>query len=161
MSQAKRGNVWLGVAGIVRNERNEWLVVKKKYGGLKGKWSFPAGFVEQGETINEAVVREIKEETGIVAKVEGVIGIRSGVIKEIISDNMIIFTLHAETDAITAQKNELEEAVFIHPKTLLHDPDSSLLLKEFADSAFTTELKKYDHYNPGDHFGYRAYTLFL
>lgn len=161
MSQAKRGNVWLAVSGIVRNKRNEWLVVKKKYGGLKGKWSFPAGFVEQGETIDEAVIREIKEETGIVGSVEGVIGIRSGVIKEVISDNMIIFTIRAETESITVQLAELEEAAFIHPKTLLHDPDSSLLLKEFAKASFEMELKKYERFNPGDHFGYSAYKLFL
>jgi ADP-ribose pyrophosphatase YjhB (NUDIX family) len=161
MSQSKRGNVWLAVSGIVRNEQNEWLVVKKKYGGLKGKWSLPAGFVEQGETIDEAVIREIQEETGIISKVEGVIGIRSGVIKDVISDNMIIFTLRATTNAISVQTYELEEAAFIDPQKLLNDSDSSLLLKHFAMASFETELKKYDHFNPGDHFGYRAYTLFL
>ncbi|MGM0875486.1 MAG: NUDIX domain-containing protein [Bacillota bacterium] len=161
MSQAKRGNVWLAVSGIVRNENNDWLVVKKKYGGLKGKWSFPAGFVEQGETIDEAVVREVQEETGIVGRVEGVIGIRSGVIKDVISDNMIIFTLNAESDSIIVQIDELEEAAFIHPKTLLHDPNSSLLIKNFAEASFDKELKKYNQFNPGDHFGYRSYTLFL
>jgi mutator protein MutT len=161
MSQLKRGNVWLAVSGIVRNECNEWLVVKKKYGGLKGQWSFPAGFVEQGETIDEAVVREVQEETGITGKVEGVIGIRSGVIKDVISDNMIIFTLTAETETITVQMDELEEAAFIHPQTLIHHPDSSLLIVNFAKSTFEKNFKKYNDFNPGDQFGYNVYNLFL
>jgi NADH pyrophosphatase NudC (nudix superfamily) len=161
MSQSKRGNVWLAVSGIVQNNRNEWLVVKKTYGGLKGKWSFPAGFVEQGETIDEAIGREIFEETGIQAKVEGVIGIRSGVINEVISDNMVIFTLTAETNEITVQTSELEDAAFIHPNDLIDHPDSSLLLVNFAKASFDYSLKKHDHFNPGDHFGYNAYHLFL
>ncbi|MGM7722543.1 NUDIX domain-containing protein [Metabacillus sp. Hm71] len=161
MLKSKRGNVWLAVAGIVQNEKGEWLVVKKKYGGLKGKWSLPAGFVEQAETIDQAVVREIREETGIIAKVESVIGIRSGVIRDVISDNMIIFKLQAETTSIIVQEKELEEAAFIHPQQLIHNPDASLLLVNFANSSFDTELKKYDHHNPGDHFGYTAYRLFL
>ena len=60
-----RGKVWLGVAGVAVNELGQWLVVKKAYSGLKGRWSLPAGFVNAGETVDEAVVRELKEETGI------------------------------------------------------------------------------------------------
>jgi ADP-ribose pyrophosphatase YjhB (NUDIX family) len=62
MQKNKRGNVWLGVSGLVVNKKGEWLVVKKRYGGLKGKWSLPAGFVEGNETADEAVIRETLEE---------------------------------------------------------------------------------------------------
>ncbi len=41
---SKRGNVWLGAAGLVVNSKGQWLVVKKRHGGLHGKWSLPAGF---------------------------------------------------------------------------------------------------------------------
>ncbi|MFC0270939.1 NUDIX domain-containing protein [Metabacillus herbersteinensis] len=161
METKKRGNVWLAVSGLVENERGEWLVVKKKYGGLKGMWSFPAGFVEEGETVDEAVLREIKEETGIDATVEGIIGIRSGVIKDVISDNMLIFKLQATSSSITIQIKELFEADFIHPSKLKEDPHSSLLLANFAEKSVTTILNKHDLFNPGDQFGYRSYTLFL
>jgi 8-oxo-dGTP diphosphatase len=84
----KRGNVWIAAAGLVVNEADEWLVVKKKYGGLKGKWSLPAGFVQQGEMLDEAAVREIKEETGIDTEVIGFLGMRTGVIHDEVSDNV-------------------------------------------------------------------------
>lgn len=92
-NKAKRGKVWLAVGGLVKSSQGHWLVVKKRYGGLKGKWSLPAGFVDEGETADEAVVREVKEETGIDCVVKGLIGLRTGVISEEISDNMLVFLL--------------------------------------------------------------------
>lgn len=157
----KRGNVWVAVSGVVENENGDWLVVKKKYGGLKGKWSFPAGFVNEGETLDEAIVREIHEETGIEAEVEGVIGIRSGVIQNTISDNMIIFKLKANSSAVIVQEDELFEAAFFPPQVLKGDENASLLLQSFAEEAFEKMLYKIEGLNPGDQFGYTSYRLFL
>ena len=64
-------NVWLAVSGLVISDKGEWLVVNKRYGGLKGQWSLPAGFVKNDETVDEAVVREVLEETGIQTEIEG------------------------------------------------------------------------------------------
>lgn len=72
----RKSKVWLGVSGIVTNQKGEWLVLKKQYSGLKGKWSFPAGFVEACESIDDAIIREVKEETGIDCEVEGILGVR-------------------------------------------------------------------------------------
>ena len=51
------------VAGIIRNNDNKILIaqrnMKKSQGGL---WEFPGGKIENDETIEEAIVREIKEE---------------------------------------------------------------------------------------------------
>ena len=142
------------------NDQGEWLVVKKKYGGLKGKWSFPAGFVQENESLEGAVVREVKEETGILASVQGVIGVRTGVLEKGISDNMIIFLMRAYSSQIVIQENEISEACFCSPNKLEQDPDSSLLLVEFAKRKPKT-LDPYYHFNPGDQFGYKSYTLFL
>ncbi|WP_017689028.1 NUDIX domain-containing protein [Paenibacillus sp. PAMC 26794] len=45
---------------IVLNEHNEILLMKGRRG-----WEMPQGCVEEGETIRQAAVREVKEETGI------------------------------------------------------------------------------------------------
>ncbi len=42
-----------------------------------GNWQVPGGFVEQDETIEKAVVREVEEEAGVTAEVQGVLGIRN------------------------------------------------------------------------------------
>lgn len=40
------------------------LLIQEAKKSCRGKWYMPAGRVEAGETIEEAVVREVKEETG-------------------------------------------------------------------------------------------------
>jgi 8-oxo-dGTP diphosphatase len=150
----------LAVAGVVESPEGKWLVVKKKYGGLKGKWSFPAGFVEPNETLDEAIIREVQEETGIRCQVKGIIGIRSGVIKGEISDNMVIFALKPLNDEIVIQENELYEAKFLHQFELEKDEDSSLLIRKFIQMGKAEIKKMHDDLDPGEHFGYSSYKLF-
>jgi 8-oxo-dGTP pyrophosphatase MutT (NUDIX family) len=162
MEKNKRGNVWLGVSGLVVNSAGEWLVVKKRYGGLKGKWSLPAGFVEGYETADEAVVRETLEETGIMTINKGLIGLRTGVIKGEISDNMLLFLLEpVEEIAVVADENELYEAKFVNAATLINEEDCSVLLQYLLNQKESEAKPVINGINPGDQFGYTAYKLFL
>lgn len=52
------------VAAILLNEKGEIFSAERAYGELKGKWEFPGGKIEKGETPEQAIVREIKEELG-------------------------------------------------------------------------------------------------
>jgi len=60
-------------AGVVENNQEEILLVKVHHGG----WVFPGGQVEVGENIIDAVIREIKEESGINVTVEKLFAISS------------------------------------------------------------------------------------
>lgn len=163
MQVQKRGNVWLAVAGLVINNQNEWLVVKKKYGGLKGMWSLPAGFVDAGETVDEAVIREVKEETGLSCRVQELLGVRTGVIKHEISDNMILFLLEQidSDEPIRIETKELYDVSFIHPRQLLDNSEASIMLKYIAEALLTNERQAFNQINPGDQFGYTSYRLFF
>lgn len=46
--------------GIVLNEHNEVLMIFRR-----GKWDLPKGKLENGETIEQCALREVKEETGL------------------------------------------------------------------------------------------------
>jgi 8-oxo-dGTP pyrophosphatase MutT (NUDIX family) len=48
--------------GILQSSSNRFLLVKGRH---SGKWSFPKGHIEPGETALECVCREIREETGL------------------------------------------------------------------------------------------------
>lgn len=53
------------------------LLVKSKNEPFKGFWGLPGGFVEYGETVEEAVKREVKEEIGLTVEPEKLIGVYS------------------------------------------------------------------------------------
>nr|WP_263325011.1 NUDIX hydrolase [Neobacillus sp. Marseille-Q6967] len=160
-SREKRGKVWLAVSGLVISKEGHWLVVKKRYGGLKGQWSLPAGFVDEGETADEAVIREVMEETGIQCTIKGLIGLRTGVIKGEISDNLLLFQLEPLHESIIHQENELYEAKFMLPEELLREKDASILLHYIIRQTKVNPIPGTDELNPGDRFGYTAYKVFL
>ena len=108
----RKKDVWLGVGGLVLRE-DKILAVKKSYSKTKGLWTFPGGFVGPGETMDEAVIREIKEETSISTEILGIIGGRSGVLRNGISDHLILFYLDYLGGEPIPRKGEIEEARFL------------------------------------------------
>jgi 8-oxo-dGTP diphosphatase len=54
----------VGVGAVIL-EGDKILLEKRKNMPSKGKWSVPGGLVELGESVEDAVVREVKEETGL------------------------------------------------------------------------------------------------
>ena len=54
----------VGVGAVILNG-DKILLEKRKNMPSKGKWSVPGGLVELGESVENAVIREVKEETGL------------------------------------------------------------------------------------------------
>jgi len=60
--------------GAVIVDDDRLLLIRRGHGPAAGEWSFPGGRVEFGETMVEALVREVKEETGLDVAVGDYIG---------------------------------------------------------------------------------------
>lgn len=54
--------------------KNRLLLTKRSVAPLKGYWDLPGGFLNQGERAEDAILREIKEETGIDAVIKSFFG---------------------------------------------------------------------------------------
>jgi 8-oxo-dGTP diphosphatase len=60
--------------GAVALDDDRLLLIRRGQGPAAGEWSIPGGRVEEGETLAEAVVRELAEETGVEGVCEELIG---------------------------------------------------------------------------------------
>ena len=62
------------VGAIIKNH-SHILLIRRKYEPSKGKWSIPGGLVELGETIREAIKREVEEEVDLKIEIEGILDV--------------------------------------------------------------------------------------
>ena len=65
------------VAGALFEADGGVLLVQRDIEPGYGKWTFPGGFVERGETTEAAAEREVLEETGLEIRVSGIVGLYS------------------------------------------------------------------------------------
>jgi len=68
------------LAVVVRGE--EALIVQRGQQPNAGRWGFPGGVLELGETVAEGAMRELLEETGIVAAPAGVLNVHDAVSRD-------------------------------------------------------------------------------
>ncbi|MEM3452168.1 MAG: NUDIX hydrolase [Candidatus Hadarchaeum sp.] len=62
---------------LVIKLRGGVVLVKRKNEPYRNRWALPGGFVEYGEKVEDAAVREAWEETGLRVKLLGLVGIYS------------------------------------------------------------------------------------
>lgn len=63
----------LGVGAVIWNDKGEIVLIRRGQEPRRGEWSIPGGRVEWGETLVEAVLREVREETGLIVEIAGFI----------------------------------------------------------------------------------------
>jgi diadenosine hexaphosphate hydrolase (ATP-forming) len=66
---------WTSAGGVVTDGHGRIALVRERD---RPGWALPKGRVEPGETLEEAAVREVLEETGLRARITGYVGVHEG-----------------------------------------------------------------------------------
>lgn len=62
---------------FIYNDNDEFILIKRKNDPFKSYWALPGGFVDYGETVENAAIRETKEETSIDVELKKLINVYS------------------------------------------------------------------------------------
>ena len=102
----------LPVAIAIAVKAKKFLLIKRGMAPRKGTWGSPSGFIEFGETPEEACLRELKEETGVSGQVAKLVGIGRIEDKEIYGDILAVRYLVKAGDEEITPSDEVEDARF-------------------------------------------------
>ena len=67
----------LAVGTIIHDEQNRVVLVRRAIEPGYGKWVFPGGYVDRGEEVQAAAIREAREEVGLDVRIDGLVNIYS------------------------------------------------------------------------------------
>lgn len=135
---------FVSVAGLVSNDKGEILLIKSPRRG----WEYPGGMVEPGESPEQALIREIKEETGVDAEIVGFVGICKNLGTDAVNIDFLCrytggeLTESPESPELRWVKRELAPAMITFPLTkkrleAMLSPDGRIHIFSFTREPFT------------------------
>lgn len=128
MEQAQT-NWGQSVTGVViRGDRV--LLARHTYGGGAGQLIIPGGYVNVGETPQDALKREFMEETGVVVEPREVIGVRFNM-----HDWYIAFRAEYVSGEAVSDQNENSEVLWVDVQEALRREDVPMLTRKLIASA--------------------------
>ena len=107
----------LAVGTIIVDDRKRIALVKRAIEPGYGKWVFPGGYVDRGEEVRHAAVREAREETGLDVRIGRLINIYS------YTGRTPVVVVYAATmiSGVLACDDEGLEAKFFEPEAIPWD----------------------------------------
>lgn len=152
MKERDRKNV-TGVGGLVVRDGTV-LLVRMTYGPSKGRLMLPGGVIDPGETLDTAIVREVREETGVIADPVGIIGVRSRHDGHN-TDTYVLWLLNHRLGEPRADGRENDEAGYFSLAQLSDRDDVTYLAQYMARRVLDgplapmQQVRDYDYQFPG------------
>ncbi len=123
--------------GLVLNAGHEMLFIFRR-----GYWDMPKGKVDEGETVEQAALREVEEETGLHRLALGAKAGETYHTYRLENKKRVLKTTHwyfieSSDTALTLQSEEdIEKGVWMLPKEFLEGPEGRLLYRSLRDFLF-------------------------
>ncbi len=103
---------------IVPSEEGHVLLIRRGSDPYEGYWALPGGFVEVGETLEEAAAREAEEETGLEVEIIRLVGVYSDPDRDPRGHNVsCAYLAHVRSGELSAA-TDADEASLLDPSTV-------------------------------------------
>lgn len=111
----------IGVGGVVVHE-HKVLLVRRAHPPMQGDWSIPGGALEVGETLVEALRRELLEETGLTVTPVGVLEVLDRIVRDEQGRTrfhyvLIDYLCHTE-EAVACAASDATDCCWVSPEEL-------------------------------------------
>ena len=103
----------LTVDAVVFTPSGDLLLIRRRNEPFAGSHALPGGFVDEGETVENAVRRELREETGLVARTLKLIGVYSDPGRDPRRHTVSIAYLVTVEDAVPAAGDDAAEVAYV------------------------------------------------
>lgn len=100
-------------AGVILAWRQGVLMVRRRFDPAAGAWCLPAGFMEYGETPERCALRELREETGIRARLTGLFGVYAGLDDPRVRSVLILYTAERVSGRLTPGDDAVDARWFL------------------------------------------------
>ena len=101
---------------VIPDGEGRVLLIRRGSDPYRGSWALPGGFVDVGETVEDAAAREAKEETGLDVEILRMVGVYSEPDRDPRGHNVsVAFLARAEGDPSAA--SDADEAAFLNPSS--------------------------------------------
>jgi 8-oxo-dGTP diphosphatase len=106
------------VAVVVVKRQNAFLLGRRSIDPGNGLWSFVSGYVNRGEKVEEAAVREVKEETNLDVRLESLLGVYSARGSPHVVIAYLATLDESDRRSMTPQVDEVSELAFFTPQEM-------------------------------------------
>ena len=101
---------------VIPDGEGRVLLIQRANDPYEESWALPGGFVDVGETVEEAAAREAKEETGLDVEILRMVGVYSEPERDPLGHNVsVAFLARAEVDPSAA--SDAADAAFLDPSS--------------------------------------------
>lgn len=94
------------------------VLIRRGSEPFEGQWALPGGFVEIGETVEQAAVREAAEETGLAVEIAGLVGVYSDPERDPRGHNISVAFLVRVLSGQMQASSDASEVAVLDPETI-------------------------------------------